>query len=124
MPDSSEGARRDASYAVFGNRAVVDVVQAVQALDAQDDALITTRAVAARTGMADSVVRPVMNRLARAGVLLAAPRVGGPRSSQYFTIERRSVWDALLALCSEIAPSAPTARHRRRTPGQPKRRSG
>ncbi len=102
---------------------MVDVLQGIQEIDAREQALITTRAVAARTGMADSVVRPVMNRLVSAGALAAVPRVGGPRSSQYFTIGRTSLWTTLLTLCTELAQPAGEIGQGRRAARKPKRSS-
>jgi hypothetical protein len=103
MAGSLEEARRAASVALFNNRAVVDVVLAIERIAEQQDVFVTTRTIAAHTGIVDSVVRPVMHRLVEALALAAVPKAGGPRSTQYFTVGRASVWDALLTLCSEVS---------------------
>jgi len=103
MADILGEARRAASVALFNNRAVVDVVLAIERVADGKDVFVTTRVVAASTGMVDSVVRPVMHRLVEAHVLAAVPKTGGPRSTQYFTVGKASVWDALLRLCSELS---------------------
>lgn len=102
MAASSEEARRAASGALFNNRVVVDVVLAIERIADQRDVFVTTRAIAANTGIVDSVVRPVMHRLVEAQALAAMAKTGGPRSAQYFTIGRAATWEALLALCSEL----------------------
>lgn len=103
MADSPGEARRAASFALFNNRAVVDVVLAIERIADQQGVFVTTRAIAANTGIVDSVVRPVMRRLVEAQALAAVPKAGGPRSAQYFTIGRAATWGALLALCSELS---------------------
>lgn len=100
MDDDRQLTRRELSYALFGNRAMIDVILAIQAINGKQGVL-TTRVVAALTGMADSVVRPVMIRLVSARLLTAAPKLGGPRSPQYFSINETPSWTAVLALCSE-----------------------
>ncbi len=81
---------------------MIDVIAGIFAID-ENHGVITTRSVASHTGMADSVVRPVMTRIVAAGLVTAVPKVGGPRSPQYFSINQTPAWAALLALCSELS---------------------
>jgi hypothetical protein len=124
MADGSEEARRAASGALFNNRTVVDVVLAIERIADQQDIFVTTRAIAANTGIVDSVVRPVMHRLVKAQALAAVPKSGGPRSTQYFTVGRTSTWEALLTLCSELSDPQQAETAARQHPARsPKRRS-
>ena len=124
MADSSEEARRAASTAMFNNRAFVDVVLAINRIADQQDVFVTTRAIAANTGIVDSVVRPVMHRLVEAQALAAVPKTGGPRSTQYFTVGRVSIWEALLTLCSELSDPLQVELTAHQHPARsPKRRS-
>mgnify|MGYP000917581513 CR=1 FL=1 len=88
MDDADRQARRlSRSFALFNNRHMADVAE--HALKAADDSdgLLTTRWVAASTGLADSVVRPVMLRLVEAEILTRLPRMSAGRSAQYFRID-------------------------------------
>jgi DNA-binding GntR family transcriptional regulator len=91
-------ARRRLSAAVFGNRAVADVISAINRLTAQGDPLVTTRTVANAANLGDSVVRPVMLRLDAAGLLQAQPRTSGPRSTLHYQVQRGELWTALHSL--------------------------
>lgn len=101
MEAPGQGEHREISSAVFGNRAMIDVIMSIQVIE-DSRRVLTTRAVAAHTGMADSVVRPVMTRLVSAKMLTAVPKVGGPRSPQYFSINKSPLWIAVLSVCGEI----------------------
>jgi hypothetical protein len=103
--DPSE-AGRELSAALFGNRATVAVLVAIQDLVRDEEAFVTTRMVASATELGDSVVRPVMLRLRAAGVLYALPRTGGPRSTRYYQVQRDGLWDALAATCNAIMARA------------------
>jgi len=86
MDDKSTEARRSRSGAIFNNRYFVEVSGAVLEVVASRDGLVTTREVASRTGLADSLVRSVIVRLAEAGLLERLPRLGGGRSPQYYRV--------------------------------------
>lgn len=88
------------SAAVFNNRYMVDVLLD---LDARRTSDATTRQVAASTRIGDSLVRPVMLRLQTAGVLVRMPRLGGPRGTQYFELQRSATWDNLVVLARGLA---------------------
>jgi|SRR6266536_1575557 len=106
MPFDSSEARRELSAALFGNRATVAVLVAIEQLTREEEGFVTTRMVASATELGDSVVRPVMLRLHAAGVLYALPRAGGPRSTRYYQVQRDDLWDALVAMCSAITARA------------------
>jgi hypothetical protein len=91
---------RDRSAALFGNRFVVDVVLAISQIAPTAETFVTTRMVASKTTLGDSLVRPVMLRLQRAGILSQLPRSGGPRSMLYYQVGQGPLWDALVRTCA------------------------
>jgi hypothetical protein len=93
---------RDRSAALFGNRFVVDVVLAIRELAPTAESFVTTRMVASKTMLGDSLVRPVMLRLASAGLLARLPRRGGPRSMLHYQIRHGPLWEALGMTCATI----------------------
>ncbi len=108
--------RREYSAALFGNRFVAEVVTAIQRLAPAHDGAVTTRLVASNTGLSDSLVRPVMLRLAEAGLLTSIERVGGPRSTLRYRIRRAPLWTAVTEACAIIgadssadSPATPNA---------------
>jgi hypothetical protein len=110
MQADEQGASRDRSAALFGNRFFADVVVAVERLSGPDDALVTTRRVASATALSDSLVRPVMLRLRTAGLITDLPREGGSRSTLHYQVQRGPIWEGVLAACAAtIAEPAPDA---------------
>jgi hypothetical protein len=115
------GEARTVTHALFNNRAFADVtVAADRILDAAPQGTVTTRQVAAATGFADSVVRPVMIRLNAAGLLRALPKQGAANSTQLYQRVDDELWQRLLALIDH-AYGVPTdvrrdARQRRAGP--------
>jgi hypothetical protein len=97
MPDSEQDPEHEVSASLFNNRYFTRVVQAVAEVGAAQDGLVTTRAVAAATGVSDSLVRPVILRLEAGRVLHRLPRAG-LRGAQYFSVVPGELWDALLAV--------------------------
>ncbi|MFC5060736.1 hypothetical protein [Actinomycetospora atypica] len=100
--DHDVGEQRRRSLAVFGNRYVVDVVLAVEALLAGDG--VTVRMIAKSVDLADNLVRPVVLRLVAAGFLVqqAPARPRGPT----FYVRGPALdepWSALCQLCSLLA---------------------
>jgi hypothetical protein len=93
--------RRDQSASLFNNRYFADVVLAIQELAPPPDGIVTTRQVASYTGLADSLIRPVMLRLIRAEILFRLPRLGGGRSAQYLSVNPERRWEHLLGLVQE-----------------------
>ncbi len=94
--------RRERSAALFGNSFVVDVVMAIDRLAPAAENFITTRTVAVETGVADSLVRPVMRRLTEIGVLAPSPRTGGSRSELRYQISCGPLWAAVTKTCAVI----------------------
>lgn len=94
--------RRELSAALFGNRAAVDVVAAIESLTARGESVVTTRMVASMTELGDSVVRPVMRRLHAAGAVSALARAGGVRSPRPYQVQEGELWEALTMLCRVI----------------------
>lgn len=94
--------RREYSAALFGNRFVAEVVTAIQRLAPSHEDAVTTRLVASKTGLSDSLVRPVMLRLAEAGLLIPIERAGGPRSTLWYQIRRAPLWIAVTEACTLI----------------------
>jgi hypothetical protein len=93
---------RDCSAALFGNRCVVDVVLAIRQLAPTAETFVTTRMVASKTTLGDSLVRPVMLRLESAGILARLPRSGGPRSMLHYQVRQGPLWEALVRTCATV----------------------
>ena len=87
------------SAALFNNAAFTEVLVATHKILAAGDEQVTTRQVAAATGRGDSVVRPVMNRLVAAGLLVDSGPSGGARP---FTRSRPDLWRELLGVVSVV----------------------
>jgi hypothetical protein len=110
MVDSFAEARRGRSVALFNNSHFADVVLQVAAITEHNvSEFVTTRKVAAATGLGDSLVRPVVLRLESAGMLNRLPRMGRPRSEQNFTRATSDQWTGLLQLCRALDEGMPTA---------------
>lgn len=93
-----DAGREAVSSALFNNSAFVAVV--VAADEAVADAygpLLTTRLIASRTGLSDSVVRPVVQRLVRAELLGELPR-SSARGARYLSITHPEACSQLMAL--------------------------
>lgn len=97
------------SHALFGNAAFAEVAaSADQILTAAGaGATVTTRQVAAATGASDSVVRPVMRRLAVAGLLVPLPKTGPANGTQPYERGPEGAWDALRNLADQLAGLPP-----------------
>lgn len=96
-----EPARRR-SAAAFGSRFFGEVVTAVDRLSRGEDAGVTARMVAAETGLADSVVRPVMRRLCESGLLAEDARRSGARSALRYQVRRGPLWSGVLSACASL----------------------
>lgn len=93
--------RADRSAALFNNRHLVTVVQAI-ADDAPPE--FTTRQIAGYTGLPDSVVRPILHRLRTAEVLVPTRSDAGARGAKYFRAATDTAeWTNLEALCRALA---------------------
>lgn len=97
-----EPATRSWSFAVFNNRAFADVIVATyRTCNASPDGVTTARQVAAALGLADSVVRPVMQRMVAAGLLHARERVGIGNAPRPYQLAQLPSWLLLIELIAE-----------------------
>lgn len=94
--------RREISGALFNNRHFGDVVAHVGRLGSQSPEGVTTRMLASATGLPDSVVRPVLQRLEAAGVLESLPRSGGIRGQQFYRPVASPLWERLKELVLSV----------------------
>lgn len=101
------------SAALFGNSHMA-VILTDLSRRADSDWPITTRQVAASTGLADSLVRPVLLRLVAAGALDQLPKTEGLRGRQYFDRAKPKWWKTLIDLARSVASPAPVTQ-----PGAP-----
>jgi hypothetical protein len=95
------------SASIFGNTHMA-VILTDLSQRADSDWPITTRRVAVSTGLADSLVRPVLLRLVAAGALDPLPKTEGLRSQQFF--DRRADlawWQTLMDLARSVANATP-----------------
>jgi hypothetical protein len=113
---TSDGLGRSA--ALFNNSHLADVVLAIGDLAPTPSAFVTTRAVAARLRISDSVVRPVMLRLEATQLLTRLPRLG-PRAEQHYQRADTPTWFALVDLCGGLL-GAVTRRDKATPPKHPK----
>lgn len=96
MPRQDE-ATREMSSSVFGNRAFAAVASSVDVLlHGHREGSATARQVAAATGLADSVVKPVLLRLVEAGLLRPLPRISS-RGVQLYVDPGSSGWVQLMS---------------------------
>ncbi len=73
-------------------------------------------AVAAESGIGESLVRPVIRRLEVGGLLRRLSRMGGMRSEQNYQLSPSAEWAALVTLGKALAASGKperAARHAR-----------
>lgn len=101
MTDALEEARR-LSAAVFGNRHFAAVVAAIKERMSSEAELVTARELARAAALSDSTVRPVLLRLAEAGVLLALPKAGHARTTQYYQPVPGLLWTALGQMANAV----------------------
>ncbi|HWL36029.1 MAG TPA: hypothetical protein VNQ77_07525 [Frankiaceae bacterium] len=90
------------SAAIFGNRHLANVLATAAAIEAEHE-LVTTRRVASRTGLADSVVRAVLLRLVDAGVVEPTLREGGARGQQFYAIKATDLARSIVAAAQVVA---------------------
>jgi DNA-binding GntR family transcriptional regulator len=106
MSDEVAESRQEASAALFNNRYLLPVVDAIRAHLASGDTMVTVRQVAQASQLADSLVRPVVLRLAASGLLRPLPR-RGPRAPLFYSVSSHAGWEALVALATALAQEAP-----------------
>jgi hypothetical protein len=96
-------------HAIFNNAAFGDVVvTADRLLSEGPDGTVTTRRVAAVTGIADSVVRQVMVRLVAAQMLYELPKIGPTNGPRLFYRRNDDRWVALTAVVTALTKSDPS----------------
>jgi len=102
VTESGQEVLRERSSAVFGNRYVAEVVTAIADETLNADSHVTVRMVASRTGLTDSLVKLVVQRLVAAELLRRLPQ-GRPRAPLYHEVQRSGGrWDALVELCVRL----------------------
>lgn len=102
MSDNGTAAREQC-HALFNNSAFADVVIAVnRLLEEASNSTVTTRKVAAALGLSDSVVRPVMIRLAAAALLGELPKIGPSNGPRLFHRRNGERWQQLCALIQSV----------------------
>jgi hypothetical protein len=84
VPDGE--ARRAKSAALFNNRHFAECAAHLLEVSKSGAEFVTVRQIAAASQLADSLVRPVVLRLADAGVLEKLPSLGSGRSPQYYRV--------------------------------------
>lgn len=102
MSDDIAEARQRKSAALFNNSYYVDVVLQIAALSRKPHDFVTTRKIAAASGLSDSLVRPVVLRLEAAELLRRLPRMRGRRGEQHFARSTSSGWINLVRLCRSL----------------------
>jgi len=97
---------RAKSAAVFGNRHLAEVVAAAAVLAPNVGDQLTVRMLANRTGLTDSVVRPIVKRLVDADLLQPRPQQR-PRGANYHEVRSGDgPWQALVHLCALLGSSS------------------
>ncbi|MFD3572554.1 hypothetical protein [Streptomyces sp. NPDC058644] len=108
MDGNTQEALHRRSSALFGNRYMAEVVVAVDDLTSATGATpVTVRMVASRTGLTDSLVRPVVKRLVDAGLLDPQPQER-LRTASYHQVRRDDgLWDTLVNTCQLLHGAIP-----------------
>ena len=79
---------------------------AISSLAPTAETFVTTRMVASETALSDSLVRPVILRLEKAGLLARLPRSGGPRSMLYYQTRQSALWEGMITTCAAVRMDA------------------
>lgn len=111
--DAAVDARQARSGALFNNRHFADVAGAALAIGRSRSDMLTVRMIASSTGLADSVVRPILLRLVEAHVLGKLPRAGAARGAQYYRILEPTILDGIQKL---VETDVQVRRHQRLSP--------
>jgi hypothetical protein len=85
---------------LFNNRHLVVVVEAIGSRGTVE---FSTRQLAQRCGLADSLVRAVLQRLLGAGMIREHARRGGVRGELLYRVRDEAGWDLLVPLCRRLA---------------------
>lgn len=89
----------DRGAALFNNRHLVAVVAAIAE---REEAEFSTRQLAQACGVADSLVRSVLQRLAGAGMIQEHSRRGGVRGELLYRVSDQKGWELLTSLCHHL----------------------
>lgn len=92
----------DRGSALFNNRHLVAVVEAIAD---RGGAEFSTRQLAQSCGLADSVVRSVLQRLVGADMIREHARRGGVRGELLYRVRDLAGWELLVSLCQQLATS-------------------
>jgi hypothetical protein len=95
MDHRDETRRRSA--ALFGTEKTVEVVLALH-----EEAPATAQMIAVKTGIAHSLVRDALIRLASGEAVRPLPRLGGRRSPQYYEPVEDDLWIALVSAARAV----------------------
>jgi predicted transcriptional regulator len=92
---------RDRSAALFNNCHLVEIVIVIAAYGRKP---FTTRQISTSTGLADSIVRPVIRRLLDAGLVerTTSTTHGRGRAPNYLRVTSMPGWAELKALCRKL----------------------
>jgi hypothetical protein len=101
MASAEREARATRSVALFNNRYFAEVAEESLRVSNAGRDMITTRMIASASGLADSLVRPVLLRFVDAQILDKLPRAGGGRSPQYYMVLEPDLLEAI----SRLAPT-------------------
>jgi hypothetical protein len=97
---------RDVSQRIFGNGKYAEIVLAVAsereaAAGSVGPLSVTAQQLAVRSGVAYSLVRDVLIRMAEAGILIREPKAHA-RAVQFYTLVESDLWTALVGLAQQI----------------------
>ncbi len=95
---------RRLSAALFGNEKVIEVVLAMESLG--DPKTAPAQDLSRATAISHSMVRDVLVRLTTAGLVTAAPKIGGARSPQYYQPANQVGWEHLAQLAAQVQAMA------------------
>lgn len=102
MAGSNAQIGRDRSAALFNNCHLVEIVNAIAGVGRKS---FTTRQIATTTGLADSVVRPVILRLLESRLIERTTSATTPsrgRAPNFLRVTNSSGWTELKSLCRRL----------------------
>lgn len=91
---------RQVSASVFGNDKWIEVVRSLEELSGTPLA----QEIARRSDVNHDLVTKVLVRLEAAQLVKRLPRIGGRRGPVPWEVQRGGAWQAMVALCDELAP--------------------
>ena len=100
MTDRAVETRRRLSAALFNNEKLAEVVVALD--HGGDRASATAQQIADTTGIQYGMVRDVLVRLAKSGLVVTVPKIGGSRGPQYYQPMDSEGWTHLVRLATWV----------------------